>query len=60
MENSPYLRVRVRRCSMGPNTVPKIESEKVILTAVKRYLEIAEKDYKILMSKGIQEVPTSQ
>ena len=51
-ESSPYARIRVRRCAMGPQTVSKLESEQVVLTAVRRYLDIAERDSRILLDKG--------
>jgi hypothetical protein len=51
-ESSPYPRIRVRRCAMGPQTVPKLESEQVILTAVRRFVDMAERDSRILLARG--------
>ena len=51
-ESVPYARIRVRRCAMGPQTVPKLESEQVVLAAVRRYLDIAERDSRILLNRS--------
>jgi hypothetical protein len=51
LENSPYLRIRVRRCNMGPNTVVKEESEKYILTKLERMCVGLDNDKRIVQGK---------
>jgi hypothetical protein len=42
VEETPYPRVRVRRCLMGKQTVVKEESERVLLRAVERCVAVLE------------------
>lgn len=49
VEESPYRRVRIIRCNMGPNTLVKEESEKLLLKSISQALVRVENDYKILM-----------
>jgi hypothetical protein len=51
VDASPYRRVRVRRCSMAPDTVVKEESEALILRALVDALNVLESDYRIILSK---------
>lgn len=50
VERSPYLRVRVSRCCMGPQTVAKVESERIILAALQKAIASAENDCRVLLS----------
>jgi hypothetical protein len=46
----PFLRVRIKRCNMGPTTIVKEESEATILKEIDRFLTTAENDYRILIN----------
>ena len=52
VDSSPYRRVRIRRCNMGPQTIVKEESEAIILKALQRGITSIEADYKkMIMSR---------
>lgn len=54
VESSPYRRVRIRRCNMGPQTIVKEESEAIILKALQRGIAAIEADYKkMVMSRDL-------
>jgi hypothetical protein len=46
----PYRRVRIRRCSMGPKTVIKEESESFLIKSITNIIQVLENDYRILLS----------
>jgi hypothetical protein len=50
LESSPYPRIRIRRCLLGPGTIIKEESEKVILELVEQAIDVWENDYRLLRS----------
>jgi hypothetical protein len=54
VETSPYRRVRVKRCLMGPATVVKEESEAIILKALTKGIQTLEKDYRVMMMAGMK------
>lgn len=53
VDKDPYLRVRVRRCNMGPETIIKEESELLIMRAITSSLRALDNDYKILMKQPL-------
>ena len=53
VENSPYRRVRVKRCEMGPSTIVKEESEEILLKALSRCIADLEDDYKKMLNKSL-------
>lgn len=50
VDSSPFRRVRIRRCNMGPTTIVKEESEAIILKALTRGISALEKDYKKMLT----------
>jgi len=52
VDGQPALRVRIRRCEMGPQTIVKEESESILLRAFKKGLEVLENDYKTIISEN--------
>ena len=53
VESTPYIRVRARRCCMGPQTPPQLESEATLLRVVERGLQELDTDYRILLSSDL-------
>mmetsp|Transcript_28012 Transcript_28012/g.63443 ORF Transcript_28012/g.63443 Transcript_28012/m.63443 type:complete len:305 (-) Transcript_28012:178-1092(-) len=51
LEETPYARVRIRRCNMGPKTVLKVESEDILLKALTMGLNQLEADYRIMLGR---------
>jgi len=49
LESTPYVRVRVRRCNMGPKTVVKEESEAFLLKTIRSGVLTLDNDYRILL-----------
>lgn len=49
VESTPYARVRVRRCNMGPKTVVKEESEAFLLKTIRSGVLALDNDYRILL-----------
>lgn len=49
VESTPYARVRVRRCNMGPKTVVKEESEAFLLKTIRSRVLALDNDYRILL-----------
>lgn len=54
VDTSPYNRVRIRRCNMGPDTIVKEESESIVIKALLRGIEVLDNDYKILLLNGLK------
>ena len=52
VESTPYPRVRVRRTNMDKDTIVKVESEQIILNALKTGILGLERDYKTLMLRS--------
>eukprot|EP01038_Epipyxis_sp_PR26KG_P013061 gene13061-17504_t len=59
VENEPYLRVRIKRCNMGPQTIVKEESEKLILKKIVDGIKVLDNDYKILMTSDLDKIISS-
>jgi len=51
VEESPYCRVRIKRCEMGPGTVAKEESEAILVKAILREVKVLEEDYKRVLEQ---------
>ena len=49
IDRDPYLRVRVRRCNMGRETIIKEESEALIIKMITTSMRGLDNDYKVLM-----------
>jgi hypothetical protein len=52
VDESPYRRVRIRRCNMNAMTIVKEESEALILKQLLRGLQALETDYRILLERS--------
>lgn len=48
VETRPYVRIRVKRCLMGPKTIVKEESERLLLDLLQRMIGTLENDVRIL------------
>jgi hypothetical protein len=51
VESKPWARVRVRRCDMDRDSIPKEESEGIILKALESVIRGLEKDYQIRLKQ---------
>ena len=52
VEDEPYRRVRVRRCSMGSDTIVKEESEALILKQITRAVNTLENDLQTILTSA--------
>ena len=51
VDSYPYRRVRVRRCNMGPATIVKEESERIMLREIARTISTIENDSSIIQAE---------
>ena len=51
VDSYPYRRVRVRRCNMGPGTIVKEESERIMLREIARTISTIENDSSIIQAE---------
>jgi hypothetical protein len=53
VDDSPYKRLRIRRCNMGPRTIVKEESEALIIKNVMSSIQTLEADYRIMLDTDL-------
>ena len=58
VDTTPYRRVRIRRCNMGPQTIVKEESEAILIKALLQGITVLENDYRILLTKDLESLQT--
>jgi len=58
VDTTPYRRVRIRRCNMGPQTIVKEESEAILIKALLQGIAVLENDYRILLTKDLESLQT--
>lgn len=51
VDTAPYLRVRIKRCNMGPETIVKEESEKIILQKLTRGIVSLDEEYRTVSQR---------